>query len=68
MVSRMLKTGQTVLQTRTYSQLSITWTLMGKKKIIRNKNENCSRQQEFELSIRSFYRNCFEGTGEESST
>ena len=28
---------------------------MGDKRIIRNKKENCSRKQEFELSNRSFY-------------
>ena len=40
---------------RKYSQILITRTLMRDKRIIRNKNENCSRKQEFELSNRSFY-------------
>ena len=39
---------------------------MGDKRIIRNKNENCSRYGEFELSSRSFYKNCYEETGEKS--
>ena len=41
---------------------------MGDKEIIRNKNENCSGQQESELSNRRFYRKCSEGIGEKSST
>ena len=50
------------------SQLWITRTLMGNKRIIRNKNEDCSRWREFEFSNRSFNGNCSEGTGGKSST